>query len=142
MGARGPKSKKLKAVKPANPKRPNPKPGMSPRARTVWLRIVKAYPVDHFKPQHHDLLKGYCVAAALRDEAEIELKKGKLLVKQPNGVIKENPYIGIMEKMLARMTALSVKLGISVNNTTVNRGITGSVSKPKSKRADLLFKDK
>ena len=143
MGKRGPKIKtNLKPVKPSIPRRPNPKRGMSDRARSVWLRIVKAYPVDHFKPQHHDLLKGYCEAAAMRDEAMAELKKGTMIIVQPNGVNKENPLIGIIDKMAGRMTALSVKLGISVNNTTVNRGITGSVPKPKSKRGDLLFKDK
>lgn len=140
MGQRGPKGKtKLKAVKPSNPRRPNPKPGMSSMSRSVWLRIVRAYPVDHFKPQHHDLLKAFCEASAIRDECIQELKKDKLLIKQPNGVIKENPYIGIVEKMAGRMTALSVKLGISVNNTTVNRGIKGSVTKPKSKRSGLIF---
>ena len=140
MGQRGPKSKtKLKVVKPSNPRRPKPKQGMFPGARDVWLEIVGAYPVDHFKPQHHDLLKVFCEASAIRDECIQELKTTKLLIKQPNGVIKENPYIGIIEKMAGRMTALSVKLGISVNNTTVNRGITGSVTKPKSKRDGLIF---
>lgn len=142
MGTRGPKPKKLKTIKPSVPRRPNPKKGMSSRARNVWLRIVKSYPVDHFKPQHHDLLKSYCEAAAMRDEAMKELSDSDLVVTQSNGVKKENPLIGIIDKMAGRMTALSVKLGISVNNTTVNRGIKGSVTKPKSKRADLLFKDK
>jgi len=142
MGIRGPKTNRLKPVKPANPRRPNPKPGMSPRARTVWLRIVKAYPVDHFKPQHHDLLKAYCEAAAIRDECVAELKNEGLRITQPNGVKKENPLIGTIDKMAGRMTALSVKLGISVNNTTVNRGIKGSIPKPKSKRKGLIYAER
>ena len=137
MGDRGPKSTraKLRPVKPQNPKRPNPVPGMGQKDRTVWKRVVKAYPVDHFKPQHYDLLRMYCFACVLHKRAVREVEITGDIIEQANGVIKENPYINIAIKAESSSVRLATKLGITVNNTTVNRGIKGSVSKPKSKRA-------
>ena len=139
MGDRGPQPESnIKAVKPPNPTRPKPVKGMHPKARSVWIRVVKAYPVDHFRPQHYDLLRMYCGACVLQKKAEHEVEVSGEIIEQKNGVIKENPYINIAFKAQASATALATKLGITVNNTTVNRGIKGSVSKPKSKRAGLL----
>ena len=140
MGNRGPSSKSsIKVLSPIKIKRPNPLPGMSTKARTVWLRIVSAYPPDHFKPQHYDQLRAFCEASGMHKEASEALMKSSLLVKQPNGVIKENPYIGIMDKMAGRMQGLAVKLGITCNNTMVAKGNTGEAPKQKSARSKLLF---
>ena len=140
MGDRGPTSKSgIKVLDPVEIKRPNPLPGMSTKARTVWLRIVNAYPRGHFKPQHYDQLRAYCDASAMHKEASEALIKSSLLIKQPNGVVKENPYIGIMDKMAGRMQGLAVKLGITKNNTLAARGQAGESTKPKSKRAGLLY---
>lgn len=139
MGKRGPKPKGFKGeVLPApKARRPNPQPGMNQAARTVWLRIVKAYPREHFKNQHLDLLRSYCEASAMHKRCTQLLAKEDMVITQGNMVKKENPLIGIIDKMAGRMQGLSVKLGISVNNTTA-RTEPGSGSKPKSKRSHLL----
>ena len=141
MGIRGPKTEKpkLSILSPVKKMRPNPPQGMTPNARTVWKRICKAYPVDHFKPQHYDQLRAYCEASSLHKKAVKGLMESDALVKQPNGVIKENPYIGIMDKMAGRMQGLAVKLGITKNATIATRGEAGESTKPKSKRAGLIF---
>lgn len=143
MGERGPKPKgpKLKPVKPRNPTRPSPPRGMTAKARAVWHRTVGAYPVDHFKPQHFDLLRMYCGACVMQKDAEAEVFKKGSVITQSNGVTKQNPYVDVAFKAEGSASRLATKLGITVNNTTVNRGIKGSVPKPKSKRADLLFKE-
>jgi len=141
MGARGPKSKtNIKVLPPSKIRRPNPHRGMTPDARGIWLRIVKAYPRDHFKPQHYGFLRAYCEAEALNKKAITMIAQSDPLIQQKNGVIKQNPYISIMQNTATTMATLGVKLGITVNNTTVNRGKGGSVTKPKSKREGLLFK--
>jgi P27 family predicted phage terminase small subunit len=142
MGKRGPKpaGPKLKAVKPRNPTWPDPPKGMTAKARAVWKRVVKCYPVDHFKPQHFDLLRMYCGACVLQKDAEAEIFKKGSVIKQTNGVVKQNPYVDVAFKAEGSATRLATKLGITVNNTTVNRGITGSVTKPKSKREGLIFR--
>jgi len=141
MGERGPKPKepKLKVVKPRNPQRPSPPKGMNAKARAVWTKVVNAYPVDHFKPQHSDLLRMYCGSCVMHKEAEAEIFKKGSVITQNNGITKANPYVDVAFKAEASATRLATKLGITVNNTTVNRGIKGSVTKPKSKREGLIF---
>lgn len=139
MGKRGPKPKGFKGkVLPApKARRPNPQPGMNPVARQVWLRIVNAYPRGHFKNQHLDLLRSYCEASAMHKKATKQLAGENLIITQGNMVSKENPLIGVIDKMAGRMQGLSVKLGISVNNTTARKE-PGALTKPKSKRAHLV----
>lgn len=141
MGKRGPKSAepKLTVLKPVQKRRPNPLPGMRKNARSVWLRIVGAYPPGHFKPQQYDLLRAYCEAALSHKNAVKEIDEQGEVITQPNGVIKENPWVGTMVKMTAIMQGLSVKLQISCNATAVTKGEAGESSKPKSKRAGLIF---
>ena len=142
MGERGPKpsGQKLKPVKPRNPQRPSPPKGMTAKARSIWKRIVNAYPVDHFRPQHYDLLRMYCTACVIQKESEVQIFKKGMVITQDNGVVKKNPNIDIALIAEASATRLATKLGITVNNTTVNRGIKGVVPKPKSKREGLIFK--
>ncbi len=112
MGLRGPKSSnnKIAVLKPVKKVRPNPLPGMTPAARQIWKRIVDAYPPEHFKPQQYDLLRAYAESAAIHKKAILEISKNDPVIIQGNGVMKENPWIGIMDKMAGRMQGLSVKL--------------------------------
>jgi len=139
MGERGPKSANMKILPPVKIRRPKPVKGMQPKDRAIWKRVVDVYPPDHFKPQHYDLLRMYCSTCVMQEKAEYEIGKTGEIIEQKNGVIKENPYINIENKAKQAAMALATKLGITVNNTTVNRGKGGSATKPKSKRAGLLF---
>jgi phage terminase small subunit len=142
MGDRGPKSYKqnLTVLKPVKRRRPNPLPGMSTMARSVWLRVVNVYEPGHFKPQHYDLLRMYCEFSARNKRAEAAIAKSGDLIKQSNGVVKPNPYNAIALTTAAQATAIATKLGITYNATTVSKGDTGQNSKPKSKREGLIFK--
>ncbi len=144
MGKRGPEPKNPKlTILDASAKRfPNPPPGMTPSARTVWHRVVKAHLWDYFKPQHYDLLRVYCEASSLHKKAIKELKDGGEVITQDNGVMKENPWVGIMDKMAGRMQGLSVKLQITKNATIYGHGNHEFQEKPKSKREGLLFNGK
>ena len=143
MGQRGPQPKPNIHELPA-PKirRPVPVVGMTSKARTVWHRVVKAYPREHFQPQHFDLLMAYCEASALRKHAtQMALKDNYTDHNFKTGVTKESHWVGIMDKMAGRMQSLATKLGITKNATIVKRGgkgQQGSSTKPKSKRDGLL----
>ena len=140
MGDRGPRSgTKLSTINPPEKRRPNPQPGMTKAARIIWLRIVKAYPPDHFRPQHLGMLRAYCEAEDMHNRAVKSIAKSGDLIKQANGVVKENPYIGIAIKAANIMSQLGTKLGITKNNTLAARGQAGESTKPKSKRAGLLY---
>ena len=141
MGKRGPKpagSQKMRVLDPPTTRRPNPLPGMSPPARTVWNRIVNQFPPGHFMPHHYDQLRAYCEAASIHKEAGKELKKSGLLLEQPNGVTKESPYVGIMDKMAGRMQGLAVKLGIT-KNATITRDPKEQPEEKQDKGGRLKF---
>jgi len=136
MGQRGPKTHKLTILESAKIRRPNPPRGMTKPARTVWLRIVRAFPPDHFRPQHYDLLRSYSESCALNKKAVKELSKnGHCIENLKTGVIKESPWVGIMEKTAGKIASLSVKLKLNVLEKS-----PGKPTKPKSKREGLLFK--
>lgn len=140
MGKRGPKTGGIRRViEPVKKQYPNPPPGTSKNARTVWLRITRAFEPDHFRPYQYDLLRVYCEAAAAHKKAMREVFKNGEVITQPNGVTKESPWIGISGKMGTTMTSLSTKLGLNVNSTLVARGKIKDTAKPKSKRDGLLF---
>jgi len=141
MGARGRKEKSnIKVLSPVNVQRPSPPKGMTAKARSIWFRIVNSYPVDYFKPQHFDLLRMYCGACVLQKESEAEIFKKGSIITQKNGVTKENPHVNIALKAESSATRLATKLGITVNNTTVNRGMKGISARPKSKREGLMYR--
>jgi hypothetical protein len=130
VGRRGPQQKKLSVVIKPNIKRPLPPKGMTEPSRIVWKRIVGAYPADHFKPQHMDLLRMYCESAAINKFA---LKKAFLLEYA------EPYWLNLSDKMAGRCQCLGVKLGITVNNTLAARGKAGEAPVAKSKREGLLY---
>ena len=144
MGKRGPKTEdsKLYVLSHSPRVRPEPMECMTDKAKDVWVRIVDAYPPEHFKPQHYDLLRAFCEASAIHEKLISDLEKENVVIKQEgrySTVYKENPIIATMDKMAARMQGLSVKLQISVNANNASRGKAGEPEKPKSKRSGLLY---
>lgn len=140
MGKRGPNpSSSRHIVERVKNRYPNPQPGMTQNARTVWHRIVRSFEPDHFKPYQYDLLRTFCEASASHKKAIFEIKIGGEVIEQTNGVIKESPWVGVAIKMSAQMATLSSKLGLNINSTLANRGKAGKATEPKSKRDGLLF---
>ena len=130
MSKFGRKTSKLAVVDPSPVQRPNPVVGMTVPARNIWKRIVRAYPPDHFKPHHFDLLRIYCESAAAN----------KILMKKyTDSDYEESKYLRQADKMAGRCQGLSVKLGINVNNRMAHRGQGGEATQPKDKRDGLLF---
>ena len=139
MGERGPKPKTdLKVINKKILKYPRAEPGMTKSARTVWHRIVKSFPHDHFKPHQYDLLRAYCEASASHRRAILEMEENGEIVSTAAGGIKKSPWKDIEVQMNGSMTSLATKLGLSVNATIASKGIKGIAPKPKSKRGDLI----
>ena len=130
MAKYGKKVSKLATVDKKKLKPPYPVVGMHETARTVWMRVVKAYPPDFFKPQHFDLLRMYCESAAVNKIA---------MRKYVESDYEDAKYLRIADKMAGRCQGLAVKLGINVNNRMAHRGQTGKAPEPKNKRDRLLF---
>lgn len=142
MGKRGqkPERAKLHVLEKSAPRYPNPLPGMTAPARTVWKRIVKQFPERHFLPHHYDQLRAYCEACAMHKAMVSDVQKeGHVVTNALTGVVKENPKIGIMDKMAGRMQGMAVKLGITKNATINNDPKSQPLDKPKDIRKGLMF---
>lgn len=140
MGRRGPKSRpKVRFIESAEKRYPVPPRGMSKNARTVFHRVVRAFPPDHFRPYQYDLLRVFSEASALHKKSMSEINKNGAVITQSNGITKVNPWVDISAKAASTMTSLSVKLSLTVNATLANRGKVPEAPRPKSKRDGLLF---
>ena len=129
MGNRGRGSNKIKALDTPNIKRPLPLKGMTAPARLVWKRIASSLPADYFKPHQYDLLRMFCEDATINKFAHAKSVSEEYA----------NPYwINLSTKMAASCTALSTKLGITVNSTMAARGKGGAAPKAKSKFGNLI----
>ena len=141
MGQRGPREPgNITVLKPVEKKRPDPLKGMSKQACSVWRRIVNDYKPEHFKPHHYGLLMAYCEAEAMHNRTIKEIANIGDVIKQENGVVKENPYINIQIKALNAMSQLGTKLGITVNATTATRKPNEEEKKPHTSSDGLLYK--
>ena len=129
----------MHVIEPAPRRFPNPQPGMTENARTVWKRIVHAFPADHFQPFQYDLLRSYCEASNSHKVAMKHIAKQGEVITQDNGVTKENPWVGVAIKMSAQMATLSTKLGLNMNSTLKERGKIPKAAPAASKRDGLLF---
>ena len=137
MGARGPApegQRKIVTMVPAE--YPEPLPGMLAAEKTVWWRIVRAFPESHFRPQHHDLLRAFCEAAAEATRLKKKIKKEGDMVPGFGGVDKAHPLFPQVNAARSFMASASTKLGITNNTATKSKG-----EKPekKSKREGLMF---
>lgn len=116
MGKRGPKPKgQLRPVEVGTRRaeRPKPLPGMSPRARAEWRRIVNSLPSDHFKTGDLHLLRAFCEAYDRHVKAQKAVEKDGEYVPTPQGSIKAHPAIAVMTAAAGTMASLAVKLGLS-----------------------------
>ena len=140
MGERGPQPEsKIKSLPDPRVRRPMPLRGMSEKGRAVWMKIINAYPIDFFKPQHLGLLRMYCEADALAKIAQHEARKVNFTDSNPKSLVnKPSHWLNIKSQAVSEAISLATKLGITKNNTTVARGQKGNETKPKSKREGLL----
>ena len=129
----------LPLLEPVKRRFPNPPPGMSNNARTVFHRIVRSFEPDHFRPYQYDLLRVYSESSATYKKAMLEVHKNGAVITQLNGVTKISPWVDVAMKASATMISMSVKLGLTMNATLVNRGKASKAPEPKSRRDGLLF---
>ena len=139
-GKPGRKTRKLATIAPSERRRPNPPPGMTGKpARQVWLRIVGAFPPDHFKPYQYDLLRSYCESSAMHKKAMQRIAKEGEVIVSPTGVQKQNPWVQIAIQASATMISLSTKLQLTVRSTLTAHNKQPQAPKPKTGREHLLF---
>ena len=137
MGARGPKPDgQQKPIDLVPAKYPRPLVGMLAPEKTVWNRIVRAFPEGRFRPQHYDLLRAFCEASVEATRLKKKIRKEGDTVAGFGGVDKANPLFAQVNAARSFMASASTKLGITNNTATKSKG-----EKPdkKSKREGMLL---
>lgn len=101
-----------------NKQEPKPSAGpaaptvMSPRAKTVWGRLVKAMPPGVFTSCDSNLLAAYCEAVAMHQIATAKLAKGPLEATGSMGQVKVSPWFSTQADAARLIVQLGAKLGL------------------------------
>jgi P27 family predicted phage terminase small subunit len=104
--------------RPVNKTEPKPSTGpaaptvMSPRAKTVWAKLIKAMPPGVFTSCDSHLLAAYCEAAAMHQIATANLIKGPHEAKGSTGQTKLSPWFAAQADAARLIVQLGAKLGL------------------------------
>jgi len=152
MGKRGPVPEGQKnaiTVLPTTTRQPRPNPphGMTARARNLFKRIVAGHPEGTFDPEAVVLLRGFCDAEDIHNQASKVLAKEGAVVEMVVGFMKQdvegyreplmkpmkNPWFGVKKDSLGSMCTTSRHLK--------QRGVnTDSRKKPAATSGRKMFK--
>ena len=143
MGRRGRNAKsdtqKLETIRKDPPK---PLEGMEGTSVDVWNRIVNSMAATFFKPHQYDLLKAYCEAVSMREEALAIVNEQGFTQTGTNGMEKVNPHVDVVTKCNTTMATLSTKLGLNANSSLQLGKKKSSQAQPaiqNNSRAGLMF---
>jgi phage terminase small subunit len=83
-------------------------PRSLPKAeRTVFLDLINAVDLDHFRPSDMPLLLRYVENIVLADRAAVELRRHAVSAGKPS------PWLAVQEKATRNVIALSMRLRLS-----------------------------
>lgn len=84
------------------------------RAEREWDRITKLLAnTGLIKQTDQAVLAAYCMCYSRWQDAESQLRKTGAVLKSPNGMPIQNPYLQIANKALAQLKQFMVELGFS-----------------------------
>ncbi|MCC6172395.1 MAG: P27 family phage terminase small subunit [Gammaproteobacteria bacterium] len=86
---------------------------LSPGARAVWKAVTAAVAHDHFRASDAPLLRTYCEACALADEAAAELAANGAVVDG-----KLSPWLLVQEKASRTQSTLALRLRLCPSSRT------------------------
>lgn len=126
MKGRKPSPSHLKLVK-ANPgKRAMPKREPKPKGnlesgpdwltddqKLVWDYAISSAPYGLLKKLDQSVLVAWVVAADLHRQATEKLNSGAMLIKTPNGMPVQSPYLSIINKQAAIMLKAAAEMGFT-----------------------------
>ena len=123
---------RLKLVAATRMKAP---PGMAPAAQRVWRTTLASYPVDFFRPCDTTLLKVFCTAAVMVDQAAALIEREGLVVDNGRGRMVANPAVVVMGMATSMLNSTAAKLRIAPNaRMRIDVSATKANAQPDSKR--------
>jgi P27 family predicted phage terminase small subunit len=84
----------------------------------IWSHAIEHSPHGLLKELDQALLTTWCVAQSIHQEATKALNNGPTVIKTPNGMPIQSPWLGILNKQAIIMRSLISELGFSPASRT------------------------
>lgn len=79
----------------------------------IWRRMVRSIPHGLLRPVDSEMLFQWCLSRFLFEEAERKLAASSMLIKTPNGMPAQSPYLSIINRQQEIMKSLASELGFT-----------------------------
>lgn len=87
--------------------------GTRPEIRKIWNRAIRSVPHALLVGIDGELLYQWCLARRLLEMAEDKFFNSTMLVKTPNGMPVQSPYLAIINRQQQILTSLAGELGFT-----------------------------
>src|SRR4051794_15427312 len=97
---------------------------LPPDELATWRSIVSSVPGEHFEPSDAALLRAFCTANALHQQARRLLHDQGLTITDEFGIRRSNPAVRVLTRQAAAMCSLAQKLRLTdsrARETSKNR---------------------
>lgn len=122
----------LKLLQPQRMKAP---PGMAPAAQRIWRMTLESYQPGHFKACDVPLLKIWCTASAMADEAARLIDREGLTISNGRGRMVPNPGVVVLSMCTSMLNSVGTKLRLTVNaRMRIDAAATRASAEPDSNR--------
>lgn len=102
------------AYVPASPDdKPRMPVGLNDDEKTIWRRVMRNAPLGLLRAVDAELLLQWVRARALYDEASEKLRGSAMLIKTPNGMPAQSPFLAIINRQSELMRKIGSELGFS-----------------------------
>lgn len=107
-----PGKRKLNQSEPKPSGLPAPPTAMTPRAKTVWSRLIKAMPPGVYAATDSYTLAAYCEAVSNHQLATTKIAKGEHEVTGSTGQKKLSHWFAVQSDQARLMASLGARLGL------------------------------
>ncbi|MFL9936297.1 phage terminase small subunit P27 family [Paraburkholderia sp. RL18-103-BIB-C] len=109
--------------------------GLPRAAQAIWRTTLASYPADFFRPSDAALLKAWCTAAAMADEATAVLAREGMFADNGHGRQMPHPAVGILSTCTAMLNNVGMKLRLTPSaRMRIDAAATRANAAPASKR--------
>jgi P27 family predicted phage terminase small subunit len=96
----------------------DPPAHLNERQLVIWSYAIEHAPHGLLKKLDQAVLMAWCVAQSIHEEATKALNNGPTIIKTPNGMPIQSPWLGIINKQAIIMRSLVSELGFSPTSRT------------------------
>lgn len=109
--------------------------GLPRAAQAVWRTTLASYPVDYFRQSDTVLLKVWCTASVMADQAAVLLDREGAVIDNGHGRRVTNPAVSVLAMSTAMLNSVGTKLRLTVNaRMRIDAAATRANAQPDSKR--------